>query len=295
MTNRWDGIDTFATVVEIGSFSGAANSLGVSKAHVSRQISKLEERLGTRLLNRTTRQIALTRSGEGFYQRCRSLLDGLEDAEQAVMDLQASPSGLIRVTAAGMFGEKYITEASVAFMKKYPQVTMELDFSSRVIDLIHEGYDLAIRAGVLRDSSLVARLVTNRRLVVAASPAYLAAQGEPTTFGDLKHHNCLVGSLPTWRYRDSSGQHLDIRVDGNWHSNNGHALVNAALGGLGIVQLPEFYLDGYLRSGEMIEVLREYAPTDNGIWAVFPGNRHLSTKVRLYIEFLVEWFNKPKR
>ncbi len=292
MTNRWEGIDTFVVVVETSSFSKAALQLGVSKAHVSRQISRLEERLGTRLLNRTTRQVALTRSGQGFYQRCRDLMAGLDDAEQAVMDMQESPRGLIRLTAAGLFGEKYVADAAIAFMRQYPAVQIELDLSSRVIDLIHEGYDLAIRAGVLRDSSLVARRIAMRRLVTAATPTYFSTRPPPQTLGDLKKHNCLVGSLPTWHYRDANGQHIDLRVYGNWHSNNGHALVNAAVQNVGVVQLPEFYLQPYLNSGELVETLTAFEPTDNGIWAVYPANRHLSAKVRLFIDFLVEWFQK---
>lgn len=292
MSHRWEGIDTFVAVVETSSFSKAALQLEVSKAHVSRQISRLEERLGTRLLNRTTRQVVLTRSGQGFYQRCRDLMAGLEDAEQAVMDMQESPRGLIKFTAAGLFGEKYVTDAAIAFMRQYPEVQMELDFSSRVIDLIHEGYDLAIRAGVLRDSSLVARRIATRRLVTAASPGYFATRACPQTLGDLKKHNCLVGSLPTWHYRDTNGQHIDLRVYGNWHSNNGHALLNAALQDVGIVQLPEFYVQPYLSSGELVETLSAFEPTDNGIWVVYPANRHLSTKVRLFIDFLVEWFQQ---
>ncbi len=289
--SRWDGVEMLTVVVEAGSFSAAAERLKVSKSHVSRSITQLENRLGVQLLNRTTRKLALTEMGEAYYQRCRDIVASMEEADQAVMELQATPRGWLRMTVAAGFGEKYIAPAAVAFMKIYPQLAVDLDFTNRNVDLVAEGYDLAIRAGVLKDSSLIARRVAGRRLHICGSRDYFSRYGKPESIRALKSHNCLVGSVPTWRFRETGGHHIDIRVEGSWHSNNGYALLEAARQGIGLVQLPEFYLKDDFDRGSLEVVLQEFQPTDTGVWAVYPSNRHLSPKVRMFIEFLVERFS----
>lgn len=288
--SRWDATEIFVTVVSEGSFSAAAKQLGLSKSHVSRQVNRLENRLGVQLLQRTTRKLALTETGQAYYQRCRNIVSQLEEVEQAVIDQQERPRGTLRLTVAGGFGEHYVAPAAAQFMQHYPELMIQMDFTNRTVDLVAEGYDLAIRAGVLRDSSLIARRIAARQLLVCGSRDYFDRYGKPMALRDLKNHNCLVGSLPTWRFRDSAGQHVDIKIDGNWHSNNGYALLAAARRGVGLVQLPEFYVYTDLVAGRLQPALEDYQPTDTAVWALYPSNRHLSPKVRLFVDYLVQQF-----
>ena len=287
---RWEAIEAFVRVVDSGSFSLAADKLGVSKSHVSRLIAQLENQLDVLLLNRTTRVISLTDAGQSFYPTCRDMLTTLEEAEQALMDRQHQARGLLNVSVAGQFGEDYLAPAAIKFMAKYPQVEVHIDFSNRLVDLVSEGYDLAIRAGRLRDSSLIARRIAPRKLYICASPNYFERCGEPKDLQSLRNHNCLIGTLQTWRFREES-RHLDLRVEGKWRSNNGRALVHAALAGMGLVQLPSLYLEEHIQSGQLRKTLEDFYPTDTGTWAVYPSNRHMSQKVRLFINFLVEEFS----
>ena len=288
--SKWDSVEVLAEVVEAGSFSAAADKLSVSKSHVSRQISQLENRLGVQLLIRTTRRLALTEVGRAYYERCREVLNNMDEADQSVMDLQDTPRGTLRITVAGAFGERYIAPAAAAFSKQHPQLNMEINFTNLNVDLVSEGYDLAIRAGVLKDSSLIARRVAARKLYICANQEYLERYGRPDSITALKKHNCLIGSLSTWRFREETGTHTDIRVDGKWKSNNGSSLLEAARAGLGLVQLPDFYVHDDLQSGRLESVMEQYQPSDTAVWAVYPSNRHLSPKVRLFVEYLVERF-----
>ena len=286
--SRWEGVEVFAQIVASGSFSKAAQVMGVSKSHISRQVSQLEERLGAQLLNRTTRSVTTTEMGQAFYLRCRDILAGLDEAERAVQDLQEDARGMLRMTVAGAFGERYVAPIAAQFMLQHPRLSVDLTFTNRTVDLIAEGYDLAIRAGVLRDSSMIARRIVARKLTICASPDYVARYGRPESIVALKKHNCLLGTNPTWRFREKDNHHSDIRVEGNWRSNNGYALLRAALVGVGIVQLPEFYVRDDIRHGRLVRLLEHTRPTDTAVWAVYPGNRHLSAKVRLFVDYLVE-------
>lgn len=288
-THRWESIEAFERVVRHNSFSRAAEELGVSRSHISRQITTLEDRLDAQLLLRTTRKVSATEVGKAFYLRCREILGNLEEAEQSLVDLQEKPRGILRVTVAGAFGEDFVAPATVEFMQSHPDLAVELDFNHRLIDLISDGYDLAIRAGTLKDSSLIARRISTRRVLTCASPSYLERYGPPPNIHALTNHNCLLGTLETWRFQES-GRNFDLRVQGNWRSNNGRALLQAAKLGLGLVQLPSFYLEEDLAVGNLVTVLDDYNPTDTGIWAVYPHNRHLTAKVRLFVNFLAERF-----
>jgi len=289
MKNRWESIEAFVRVVDTGSFSRAAEVLGVSKSHISRQISQLENRLDAQLLIRTTRKVTLTEVGRAFHLRCNDILDTLEDAEQAVIDLQEKPRGLLRISVAGAFGEEFITPAAIRFMQRHPGLTIDLDFSNRLVDLISEGYDLAIRAGTLKDSSLIARRIASRELIICAAPDYFERQGRPESIDALVNHNCLVGTVSAWRFRQG-GRNFGLRVEGNWRSNNGRALLHAARAGLGLVQLPAFYVRTDIENGQLVTALDEFKPLDTAIWAVYPHNRHLSAKVRLFVNYLAECF-----
>ncbi|MEP4148697.1 MAG: LysR family transcriptional regulator [Halioglobus sp.] len=290
-SHRWESIEAFERVVRMGSFTRAAEDLGVSRSHVSRQINALENRLDAQLLLRTTRKVSTTDVGRAFYMQCRQILDNIDEAERAVLDLQANPRGILRVTVAGAFGEDFIAPAALDFMAEHRDLIVELDFSNRLIDLISEGYDLAIRAGTLKDSSLIARRISTRKLLTCASPDYLQRNGTPNSIHSLTNHNCLLGTLDSWRFREN-GRNQDLRVSGNWRSNNGRSLLRAARAGLGLVQLPSFYLDQDISDGALLPVLEDYNPTDTGVWAVYPHNRHLSAKVRLFVNFLADRFNE---
>ena len=290
-SHRWESIEAFERVVRLGSFTRAAEDLGVSRSHVSRQINALENRLDAQLLLRTTRKVSTTDVGQAFYLQCREVLDNIEEAERAVLDLQARPRGILRVTVAGAFGEDFIAPAALDFMALHKDISVELNFSNRLLDLISEGYDLAIRAGTLKDSSLIARRISSRKLLTCASEQYLQRNGSPGTIHALTNHNCLLGTLDTWRFQEN-GRHQDLRVNGNWRSNNGRSLLRAARAGLGLVQLPSFYLDEDIKSGALVPVLQDNNPTDTGVWAVYPHNRHLAAKVRLFVNFLADRFNE---
>ncbi len=290
-THRWESIEAFERVVRLGSFTRAAEDLGVSRSHVSRQINALENRLDAQLLLRTTRKVSTTDVGQAFYMQCRQVLDNIDEAERAVLDLQANPRGILRVTVAGAFGEDFIAPAALDFMAEHRDLIVELNFSNRLIDLISEGYDVAIRAGTLKDSSLIARRISTRKLLTCASPEYLQRNGTPGSIHSLTNHNCLLGTLDSWRFREN-GRNQDLRVSGNWRSNNGRSLLRAARAGLGLVQLPSFYLDQDVSDGALVPVLEDYNPTDTGVWAVYPHNRHLSAKVRLFVNFLADRFNE---
>ena len=288
--NRWSTTEILVSVIDKGSITAAANQLGLSKSHVSRQISALENRLGCKLINRTTRRLSATETGHAYYQRCRGLLTQLEEAELDVMAQQAKPRGLLRLTVAGAFGERYIAPAAAQFMLTHPSIEIQLTFTDRNVELISEGYDLAIRAGVLSDSSLIARRIADRKLIICASRDYLDHAGIPKVISDIRGHNCLVGSVPSWRLREDSGRHSDIKVTGSWQSNNGYALLAAALKGIGLVQLPEFYVYEDIKAGRLVEVMSTSQPTDSAVWAVYPSSRHLSPKVRLFVDELVSLF-----
>lgn len=291
--SRWAGVDEFVQVVESGSFTAAARELGVSKAHVSKQVRDLEDRLGIRLLHRSTRRQALTEAGEQFYLRCTQLIGELDELSAQLGEAQDTPQGRVRISVAGAFAERYLAPACAEFMARYPQVSIELNFDNRIVDLIDEGFDLAIRYGELRQSGLVARRIAPRRLHVCASPEYLAARGVPTRPEQLRAHACLVGSSDTWIFRGESGAVQRLRVSGNWRSNNGIALLAAARAGLGLVQLPDFYIEDDLQANRLQLVLQDWELGDVGVWAVYPHRRHLSAKVRFLIEHLSAAF-QPK-
>lgn len=281
----WEGVCEFVAVVEQGSFTAAARRLGISTAQVSRQVSALEARLATRLLYRTTRRVTVTEAGQLYYRLCRQALDDLQEAELAVTRQQQEPRGKLRMTAPVAFGEKTLAPLINDFSMQYPELEVELFLTNQQLDLVAEGYDLAVRLGQLKDSSLVVRRLAPRTLYVCAAPAYLATYGEPHSLPELEQHNCLRGTLDYWRFQEG-GTPRNIRVSGSLHCNSGWALLDAALKGIGLVQLPDFYVLPHLRSGALIPVLERFRCCDEGIWALYPQNRHLSPKVRLLLDHL---------
>jgi len=288
---RWDGISEFVYVAEHESFTRAAKELGISTAQVSRQISALEKRLNIKLLYRTTRKVSLTEEGRVFYQHCRGVLDGLDAAEQAVSNLQSKPQGRIKLTAPVTYGEQQLLPLINDFMVQYSDIEVTAFLSNQKIDLVDGGYDLAIRIGKLSDSTMMAKKLSRRTNFVCAAPAYLEKYGTPHSLSDLSQHNCLLSTRDYWHFIEN-GKNADkeknLRVSGTVQYNSGHSLVDAALKGLGIVQLPDYYVQKYLASGELVSLLDNYREPEESIWAIYPHNRHLSPKIRLLVDYLAE-------
>lgn len=288
---RWDGISEFVYVAEYESFTRAAKELGISTAQVSRQISALEKRLNIKLLYRTTRKVSLTEEGRVFYQHCRGVIDGLDAAEQAVSNLQTKPQGRIKLTAPVTYGEQQLLPLINDFMVQYRDIEVTAFLSNQKIDLIEGGYDLAIRIGKLSDSTMMAKKLSHRTNFVCAAPAYLEKYGVPYSLVDLKPHNCLLGTRDYWHFIENdknADKEINLRVSGSVQYNSGHSLVDAALKGLGIVQLPDYYVQKHLASGALVSVLDNYREPEEGIWAIYPHNRHLSPKIRLLVDYLAE-------
>lgn len=284
---KWDGISEFVYVAEFESFTKAAAKLAISTAQVSRQVAALEKRLNTKLLYRTTRKVSLTEEGRVFYQHCRSILDGLDAAEQAVSNLHSKPQGRIKLTAPVTYGEQQLLPLVNNFMVQYSDIEVTAFLSNQKIDLIEGGYDLAIRIGKLRDSTMMAKKLSHRTNFVCASPAYFEKYGRPITLDELVEHSCLLGTLDYWHFKEADTER-NIRVNGKIRCNSGYSLVDAALKGIGIVQLPDYYVQKYLEAGLLMTVLDEYREQEEGIWAIYPHNRHLSPKIRLLVDYLTE-------
>ena len=282
-----EGLREFVSVVEQGGFSAAARELKVSTSFISRQVKQLESRLDVRLLQRTTRTVTITEMGRIYYERSREILDQLEALESEMADLQDKPKGLVRVTAAGEYAEKYVAPTIAEFASLYPDVSIELDSSMHVVDIVEEGFDIAIRMSALNDSSLIARKVEGRQVKVCASPAYLDKHGRPKTPEDLRSHNCLLFPTMPWRFKYPD-RVQEIKVRGNWSSNNGRVLVAAAKQGLGVIRFSEYYVNDYINSGELETVLESYEVDDAATWIIYPNRRHLPTRVRYLVEFLLE-------
>ena len=284
---KWDGITEFVYVAEYESFTRAAKEMAISTAQVSRQVSALEKRLNIKLLYRTTRNVSLTEEGRVYYQHCRSVLDSLDAAEQAVSNLSLKPQGMIRLTAPVTYGEQQLLPLVNDFMVQYGDIEVSAFLSNQNIDLIEGGFDLAIRIGKLSDSTMMAKKLSHRTNFVCASPSYIDQYGMPYSLTELSKHNCLLGTLDYWHFKEL-GKDRNVRVVGKIRYNSGYSLVDAALKGLGVVQLPDYYVDKHLESGELITLLDNYREPEEGIWAVYPHNRHLSPKIRLLVDYLAK-------
>ena len=292
--DRWVAIQVFAQVVESGGFTKAAERLDLSTSATSRHVADLESHLQTRLLNRTTRRVSLTESGRAFYERSVQLLADLEEAEQEASRAAVVPRGTIKLTTSVNFGVRHVAPAIAEFMLGHHEVRFDVSLADRIVDLVEEGFDLGIRVGGPGAENLVARKLGQTRLVPCASPAYLAAHGSPRTPEDLARHNCFTYEYVTphnlWRFRDPSGAERAVRVEGSLHSNNGDLLAEAAAHGGGIVFEPAFIVGPDVRSGRLVPLLQEFVPLPVPIYAVYPSRKHLSAKVRLFVDFLVARF-----
>ncbi|RLQ23322.1 LysR family transcriptional regulator [Seongchinamella sediminis] len=282
-------MQSFASVIDAGSFVGAADALGLSKAAVSRHVNALESRLGVRLLHRTTRRLSLTAEGELFLSRCRELLAGLEEAEAEVTASSAVASGLLRINVPVSFGLRRLAPLWGEFRRLHPQIRLDITLADRVVDLVEEGFDLAVRIGVLENSSLVARRLAESRLLVCAAPAYLAEHGAPAHPAELRDHSVIAYSYHSggdeWRLQGPQGG-VSVRVNPAIQSNNGDTCVAAALAGQGLVMQPDFLVDDAIARGELVTVMPDYVAGTLGVYAVYPSRRHVALKTRVLIDFL---------
>lgn len=282
---RWEGIDEFISVGEEGSFTAAAKKLGLSVAHISRHVTKLEQRLNTQLLTRTTRKVVLTLEGGVFLHQVKHLQYAMDEATQNLVSVQSTPKGKIKLTAPVMYGESFIMPIVHNFMLEYPEVEVIATLSNEQENLLEGGFDLAIRLGHLKDSSLKARRLGSRRFIMCASPDYLACFGEPHTLGELNPHQCLIGNSSYWRVNEN-GRDKHIKVAGRLHCNSGWALVDAAIKGLGIIQLPDYYVYNEMKAGRLVPILTAYQPEQEGVWGLYPPRQFIATNVRALLDYL---------
>jgi DNA-binding transcriptional LysR family regulator len=294
--DKFAAINVFVKVVEQGSFALAADRLDLSTSTVSRHVADLETHLNARLLNRTTRRLSLTEAGQAFYERSVALISDLDEAEAAASASTAAPRGTIKLTCSVAFGIRYVAPAIGAFQRKFPEMRFDISLSERMVDLVEEGLDLAIRIGDLGNANLVARRIAEMRLVVCASPAYLRRHGRPKHPDDLITHNCFtyeyLATRDHWRFLGRDGRLIGVAVKGSVHSNNGEMAVAIAMEGVGIALEPDFIVAPALASGKLVPILTEYATPPVPIYAVYASRRHLSAKVRAFVDFLGERFRQ---
>lgn len=294
--DRFLQLAALVRTVDRGSQAAAARELGVTAAMVGRYIQALEDRLGTRLLNRTTARQSLTEAGAAFYARAQGILEQMEEAETSAADRQAEPRGTLRVNAPMSFGTRHLAAAITEFGRGNPRLQVELVLNDRVVDLVEEGYDVAVRIGRLADSGLIARRLSPCRVVACASPGYLERRGWPAAPADLLRHDCLMYAYAShgaaWRFGGEGGEQ-EVRVSGSLMANNGDALMAAALAGQGIILQPTFIVGEALREGRLLPVLPGWRVADYTMYAVYPSARHLSPKVRRFVDFLAARFRDP--
>jgi DNA-binding transcriptional LysR family regulator len=292
-------MEAFVKVAETKSFSEAARRLRSSKSLVSRQISALEAELGVRLLQRTTRSLTLTEEGRTYHAEVTRILADIELANAAVTQSKVAPRGRLRVSAPMSFGILHLAPILPRFLARFPEVELDLSLNDRYVDLIDEGFDLSIRVGRLAESSLVARRLAPFRMILCASPDYLSRHGTPKVPEELKQHQCLCYSTnsltPEWRLQKLDGSPWPVQIAGHLHANNGDVLRVAAIEGAGIAYLPSFIVGADLQAATLVSLMPDFVPQDAAIYAVYPNSRHLSPKVRAFIDFMLELFGPRPR
>lgn len=295
--NKLREIECFIAVAELGSFVKAADTLNVSKAAISRTILDLEARLGTRLMQRTTRRLSLTEAGSLYLERCKQIVSALEDADQVISIGNTDPTGLLRINVPHTFGVLHLVNVWPCLLRRYPGIRLDITLSDRIVDIIEEGYDLAIRIARLPNSSLIYRKLASTRIVVCASPDYLEQHGTPQHPEDLKDHMVMGYSYSAdkdeWHFDGPKGP-VSVKTNVRMHANNGDTCVAGALAGIGITRQPTFMLSEHIRNGKLVPIMPDYTPTELGIYAVYPSRTHLPAKVRATIDFLVHAFEEVK-
>lgn len=294
--DRFQEMKVFTAVVDAGSFVGAAGELDLSKAAVSRLVAELEGRLGVRLLHRTTRRLSLTVEGQTFYTRCKSVLADVDEAEAEITAKSGKATGLLKINVPVTFGLLQLAPLWPQFMRKNPEVTLDITLNDRVVDLVEEGYDMAVRIARLPSSSLISRQLASTRLVLCASPQYLKKHGRPKHPDELAQHCTMSYSLVSlgeqWEFDGPEGK-ASVRITPQLKSNSGDTCRAAALGHAGIILQPDFMIGADLAAGTLVELLPEYRGPTLGIHAVYPSRRHVAPKVRLLVDYLVQAFKAP--
>lgn len=292
--DRFEEMRVFAAVVDAGSFVGAAQPLEMSKPTVSRQVADLEARLGVRLLHRTTRKLSLTPEGEVFYARCKELLENVDEAEAEISARSGEARGLLKVNVPVTFGLLHLAPLWPEFMELHPQVTLDVTLADRVVDLVEEGFDMAVRIARLPSSSLISRRIAWTRMVLCASPGYLRRRGAPTHPTELSGHDVMAYSLlstgETWEFTGPDSEAVSVRVQPRMRTNSGDTCRMAALRHKGIVLQPSFLVGPDLQAGTLVELMPEYRSFELGVYAVYPSRKFVSPKVRLLIDFLADAF-----
>lgn len=288
----------FVAVMETGSFTAAAERLGTSSGQASKLVSRLESDLGVRLLSRTTRAVSPTEAGQAYFDRLRPLLEEFDNLDAAIRDASHSPRGRLRLTAPLTFGTMEIAPALNEFASAFPEIELDVSFSDRVVNLVDEGFDLAVRVGRPSDSSMIARRLCDVRIVVVGSAAYLEDRGEPATPGELSRFDCIVDTNfrepNRWPFRDEAGGRVDAQVDGRIRYSNAEACLKAAEAGLGLACVPSFIAGDALRSARVLRVLQRFETEPYTVHALYPHSRHLAAKVRVLVDFLLERYrNTP--
>ena len=290
-------IAVFVRVVELRSFTAAAEALGMAKSGVSKHVTRLEDSLGVKLLHRTTRTLSLTEAGQEFFAKARDALDRIDEARTEATRHQAEPSGTLRVTAPMSFGLELVAPVLPEFLDRHPKVAVDLAFDDRVRDIVAEGIDVAVRITQLADSSLVARRLAPIRHVIVASPGYLERHGTPRTPDDLRTHDCLIYTLRSspdaWRFDGPDGRRWMVPVRGSYAANNSMALRAALAAGRGIALMTTFTVGEDLRAGRLVQVLPEFTAPELAVHAVYPERRRAPPKVKAFVEFLAERFGDP--
>nr|WP_321443792.1 LysR family transcriptional regulator [uncultured Cohaesibacter sp.] len=287
------GMRTFCAVVNEGSFIKGAESLDMSAALASKYVGQLEERLGVRLLNRTTRSMALTEAGQDYFAECAQLINDFDMLEKVTRDRQATPVGHLRISAPVSFGQDQLTEALAAFLKQHPGISIETKLTDRFVNIVNEGYDMAIRIGKLEDSSLIARKLLPISMSVFAAPDYLAAHGTPQSPDDLRNHQCIIDinhrSRNNWQFETDEGTSI-IGVKGRYVTDSADSCRRMALCGLGIGCAPSFVVEDDIKAGTLVPLLTHLRPSEHNLYALYPHSRHVATKVRLCVDFLASYF-----
>lgn len=280
---------TFTAVVDAGSFASAAERLNMSRAMTSKHVSALEDHLGTRLLNRTTRRLSLTETGTVFYERSVQIIADLSEAEQVAGYMAAAPRGVLKIAMPLSFGQHRLGAVIAEYVHAYPQVKLDIALSDRKVDLVDEGFDLAIRIGMTLEPGLIARKLGEERIIVCGAPSYLERHGVPRTPGELAAHACLGYSLgqggDEWRLEGPDGT-VNVRCNGPIRADNGDMLRLAAVSGAGLIFQPRFIVCDDLRAGRLKQILEDYQSGEMGIYAVYSSRKHLSAKVRSFVDFL---------
>ena len=292
--DRFSSMDNFIRVVEAGSITGAADRLGVAKSAVSRRLKELEEHLGVELFHRTTRRMNLTETGRAFYHQSVRILEDVLEAELATSKAHGTLKGSLKVALPSSFGLTHMGPAIQEFLKEHPQIEFDLDFNDREVDLIQEGFDLAIRIAKLPDSSLIARRLAPIQTVLCASPEYLKRMGTPQTPEELINHQCLVYSLihdfEHWHLTEGKGELIKTKIHPYMKATSGEFLSGAAVEGQGIILTPTFIVYKEIERGTLVPILKDYRLAKIDAYAIYPQTRHLSQRVRAFVDFLVKRF-----